>query len=287
VGASAADRLLGDHHAELARRLDQRWRSAVEERWRDHHQAVRADRDRLAQLQSRAARGELARDEAWERARLTERYGAPGDATPLYLAFAEQHPDHAAGRFAAGRCLLDRSDPRGIDHLERAMELADDAVVPACERLDDFLRARGEDAKAESYAERAAAQQRYLDAVAEERGGVHYDATYLSHALEPERLAQLVADLSAIADVKRAWLLRKQLELSSEPLYVLGVVRRRRGWNPATWRRKPKSDDLALQDRILAEVPLPGDAFVLVLNHRRQRDWDVFSGVAGAEILRR
>lgn len=287
VETSAADRLLGDHHAELARRLDQRWRSAVEEPWREHYRAVRADVDRLAQLQSRAARAELERDDAWELARLTERYGAPGHAFPLYLAFAERHPEHAAGRFAAGRCLLDRHDARGIQQLERAMELSEDAIIPACERIDDFLRSRGEDAKAESYAERAAAWQRHLDAVAEERGGVHYDATYLPHGLEPERLAQLVADLSAMPEVRRAWLLRKQLELSREPLYVLGLLRRQPRWNPAKWGRSARADDLALQDRVLSEVPLPGDAFVLVLNHRSQRDWGVFSGVADAEILRR
>jgi Zn-dependent protease with chaperone function len=284
---SAADQLLGDAHAELARRLDQQWRSGIEERWREHYQAVSAERERLAQLDARAAQGALERDAAWERARLTERHAEPDAALALYLDFAERHPDHAPGRYAAGRCLLDRDDARGVAHLERAMELADDAIVPACERIDAFLRERGEDAKAESYAERAAAHQRHLDAVAEERGGVHYDATYLPHDLPRERLEPLLRDLEAIDGVKRAWLVRKQLELSHEPLYVLGVVRRQFGWNPASWIRKPKPDDLALQDRILAEVPLPGEAFVLVLNHRDKRDWRVFQDVSGAQILPR
>jgi hypothetical protein len=68
---------------------------------------------------------------------------------------------------------------------------------------------------------------------------------------------------------------------------VLGVLRRQFTWNPASWNRKPKRDDLALQERILGQVPLPGESFVLVLNHRDKRDWGVFKGVADAEILRR
>jgi hypothetical protein len=167
------------------------------------------------------------------------------------------------------------------------MGIADDAIVSGCELIDAFLRDRGEDAKAEAYAERAAAHQRHLDAVAEERNSVPYGATYLSHEVDPERLARLVDGLAAQGEVKRAWLVRKQLELSEEPLYVLGVLRRQFTWNPATWNRKPKRDDLALQERILAEVTLPGESFVLVLNHRDKRDWGVFQGVADAEILRR
>jgi len=285
--ASAADLLLGDAHAELARRLDQHWRSGIEPRWRELHQLERTERERLSQLDMRAARGELEREEAWERARLTERYGEEEAALALYVEFAERHPDHAPGCYAAGRSLLERGDARGVAHLERAMELAEGAIVPACERIERFLRELGEDAKAESYAERSAAHQRHLDAVAEERGGVHYDATYLPHRLEPERLEQLVHDLAGIDGVKRAWLVRKQLELSREPLYVLGVLRRQLGWNPASWVRKPKPDDLALQERILAEVLLPGDAFVLVLNHRGARDRAVFERVEGSRILPR
>jgi Zn-dependent protease with chaperone function len=285
VETSAADRLLGDHHAELARRLDGQWRSGVEERWRAHYQAMQSERERLARLDAEEARGELERDAAWERARLTERHGDPEAAFAQYLAFAERHPEHAAGRYAAGRCLLEREDARGIDHLERAMELADDAIVPACEHIEVFLRERGEDAKAESWAERGAAHQRHLDAVAEERGGVHYDATYLHHGLPAERLESLVRDLAAIEGVKRAWLVRRQLELSEAPLYVLGVERRRLGWGPTSWRRKSKPDDLALQDRILAEVPLPGETFVLVLNHRDKRDWALFQDVPGTRLL--
>ena len=81
--------------------------------------------------------------------------------------------------------------------------------------------------------------------------------------------------------------MRKQLELSDEPLYVLGVLRRRFGWNPATWNRKPKREDMGLQERILSEVSFPAETFVLVLNHRDKRDWGIFEGVADNEILRR
>jgi Zn-dependent protease with chaperone function len=287
VEASAADALLGSAHAELARRLDQEWRSGIEDRWREHYDGVQADRERLALLDTKAERGGLESDEAWERAWLTERHGSQDDAHRLYLEFADGHPQHASGQYAAGRTLLARGDERGIDYLERSMELADDAIVSGCELIDDFLRERGEEAKAESYAERSAAHQRQLDEISEERSAVHYDATYLPHEVEPERLAELARDLAATPGVKRAWLVRKQLELSDEPLYVLGIVRKQFTWNPATWNGKAKKDDIALQERIIAEVPLPGQAFVLVLNHRDKHDWQVFQGIPDAEIFRR
>jgi Zn-dependent protease with chaperone function len=287
VEASAADTLLGDAHAELAQRLDAEWRAGVEDRWREHFAAVAAERERLANLEAQAEAGGLERDEGWERAWLTERHGSEDAARGLYVEFADRYPEHASGQYAAGRTLLAHGDARGVAYVERAMGIADDAIVSGCELIDAFLRDRGEDAKAEAYAERAAAHQRHLDAVAEERDSVPYGATYLPHEVDPERLARLVDGLAAQDEVKRAWLVRKQLELSEAPLYVLGVLRRQFTWNPATWNRKPKRDDLALQERILAEVTLPGECFVLVLNHRDKRDWGVFQGVADAEILRR
>ena len=285
VETCAADTLLGDAHTELAQRLDEQWRADVDERWRAHYRGVHADRERLAAFDAQAAAGTLERAGAWELAWLTERNGAQDEARTLYVEFADRHPEHASGQYAAGRTLLERGDVRGIAYLERAMEIADDAIVSGCDLIDGFLRERGEDAKAESYAERGAAQQRHEDAVAEERAGLQYSATYLPHAADPQRLTQLLESLAGLGTVKRAWLVRKQLTLSDEPLYVLGVLRRSNPWHPASWRRDPVRDDQALQERILSEVPLPGESFVLVLSKREKRDWGLFEGVPGSRIL--
>jgi len=77
---------------------------------------------------------------------------------------------------------------------------------------------------------------------------------------------------------------RRQLEhLPEHPLFALGV--RRKPSNPLE-RLSPdtvRKRDLALQQR-LSEVPVPGECFILVLNHRGRRERAIFEDVPGAAL---
>jgi hypothetical protein len=88
--------------------------------------------------------------------------------------------------------------------------------------------------------------------------------------------------------VKQAWLTRRPLTLSDEPLYVLAVARRRTTWSPMTWdawRKDPEQEDLALQGLIAEQARFPGQAKILVVNHRGKLARELWTLVPGTQII--
>jgi Zn-dependent protease with chaperone function len=288
VEHSAADAWLGDAHARLAGRLDDEWRTGQEEGWRAYHQGIREKETRIEELQAKAGKEPLEEDEAWDLACLVEERRPAAEALPLYVAYAERNPDRAGARFHAGRLLLDAGDKAGIEHLEASMTQTEDAIVPACERIASFLDERGESERAATYRARLAEHQAQLDAVADERDTLPTDVEYLPHEADAQDLAVLAEDLQKIPSVKQAWLTRRPLTLSEEPLYVLAVKRRRATWNPMTWdewQKDPEKEDLALQAVIAEGARFPGQTKILVINHRGKLACELWTLVPGTQIF--
>jgi hypothetical protein len=287
VEHSAAAAWLGERHAALAARFDDEWRANSEENWRSHYAEVREKEERIDELASKGGRDSLEEAEAWEQAWLVEERRTLEEALPLYVAYAERFPDIPRARYHAGRVLLAAGDQAGIAHLEASMEHAQDAIVPGCDFIANFLDARGDADAAARYRERRDAHQRKLDAIAEERDTLPIDIEYLPHGADAEHIAELAEDLRAMPKVKQAWLLRRPLELSEAPLYVLAVVRRRFTWNPKTWdeyKKDPEKDDRALQSEIAEAVRVPGQTKILVINHRGKVARELWTTVPGTEI---
>lgn len=277
---SAAVALLGKAHAGLVARLAEAWRFEAAEWWGGRYEHISAGRKRLGELAAAAALRPLPVEQAWERARLTEEIEGGAAALPLYEDLVEEDLEHAAACFALGRLLLARGDDVGLVHLERAMELDADAIVPACEWACEFLARRDRPADAVAYRERGLERQRLIERDASERNSLPLSLSYLPHDLEPEALARLQ---QALADwpVKRAWLVRKPLEVFPErPLYVLGVERRVPWWRPGA-----RKLGRALQQELVEQLETPGECFILALNGCNKRTWRLFSRVPGALVL--
>lgn len=274
---SAAQELLGKALSGLKARLAEIWRFEAAEWWNGRYEYVTAARKRLGEL---ASVDDLRPAEAWERAQLTEELEGADAALPLYRDLVEEDLEDASASFALGRLLLARGDETGLVHLDHAMELAPDAIVPCCELACDFLGRRGRPADSVPYRERCLERQRLIEQDASERSSLPYNAVYLEHALDPETLARFQEQLSAWP-LKRAWLVRKQLEVFPErPLYVLGMERR-----VSWWRPEDEKLGRELQDELGDQLETPGECFILVLNGRKKKTWQLFTRVAGSQIL--
>jgi tetratricopeptide (TPR) repeat protein len=278
---TAAERFLGPALPALAGELDAQWRGAVEAWWAERFRHVSEATARLRELEARAATAPLALADAWDRARFTEELEHADRAFSLYAELARTHPDFAPARFAYGRLLLARQDPDGLEHLDHAMQQDRDAILPACELAFAFLRARGLEERAARYQERALAQQEILREAQQERARLEIRATYLPHDLGRQALDAVRRQLATRPEIRRAFLVRKQVRHFPErPLFVLGVERRL-PWYGGRLQR----DNLALQNRLARELELPGEWFVLVLNGRRPGVKRIVKGVAGSQIL--
>jgi Zn-dependent protease with chaperone function len=280
-GETAAERLLGPALPALAAAIDAEWRRSVESWWTQRFRYVSEAKPRLRELEARAARGPLSLTEAWDRARFTEEFRDADAAFPLYAELAAAHPDFAPGRFAYGRLLLQRQDPGGLEHLDRAMDRDGEAILPACELACAFLSARGLEERAAPYRERALERQEILREAQEERAKLELRAIYLPHGLEREALDALRSQLAARPEVRRAFLVRKAVRHFPErPLFVLGVERAGPWYGRLIGR-----GNAALQSALARELELPGECFVLVLNGRRRRERRIVTGVAGSRIV--
>jgi len=255
---NAAEQLLGDLDRTLTEELSRKWAAGVREQWREEHRRRVQERERLTVLEDAVRTRPLLPQEEWERAALTEETLGPEAALPLYLTFVAAHPEHASALFAAGRLRLEREDPEGIGLLERAMAQDVDAVLPACQLILAHLSAKGappEDVA--RYVERADRGRELLQRAAAERESISVNDSFGRHAACEAHLSALRQALESQVGLTAAWLIRKEVQhLPERPLHVLLV-------EPRT-RAKEKSGDWAR--RLAAELPLPGECFVVVLD---------------------
>jgi Zn-dependent protease with chaperone function len=283
VERSAADELLGAGQAALCDVLDRDWRIAARERWRAVHRQTQAARARLAEL---TAQEDASDDELFERAKLTEDLTGADAALPHYRGVLARDGSHAGAAFAVGRLLLAGGDESGIELLERSIARTHQAILPATEHALRFLRSRGREADVAHWLERARAHHRKLTEAEEERSSVSLDAQYDAAGLDSESLGRLVLYLREHPDVALAWIVRRRVRHFPEsPLFVLGV-RRKQGIGESLRSAERKRRDLELQ-KALTGAPVPGKAFVLVLNHRPQSYTQLFTAVGGSEIFAR
>ena len=286
VAEPASAALLGAERAALAARLDEGWLADVREGWRRRFEEEAEARKRLAELDAAAAGGRLPADEAFERARLTEQVTGPEAALPLFRAGADEHPGHGPLRYSVARLLLDADQEEGLEWLPPLFEGPDEAIGPAHRLAAAFLERHGRAEEARAHLEKAEAWETTLEAARAERAELRLSHPLTDHGLPAERVERLRQALEATGQVRRAWLSRRELQhLPQRPLFVLVVERRTA---PLVLSRKRlRRDDLALQERVLREVELPGEAFVSVVNHAARRQKKALTRVPGSRILPR
>lgn len=260
---TAAAYYLGALEQDLAHRFDEHWREAMDSPWRERHVALQAAKKRLAELTPSATEDTGGIPARRELATLTREVHGAEAAMPMYRALLDEAPDDPEANFVVGEALVTAGDEAGVAHLERSMAADDAAVLAACELAFVFYRARGDEARAAQYRDRALARDGILRVAAEERGEVGPDSPLILHELPPDLLEGLRRQLAGHRDLKKALLARKELTTlpDEDPVYVLGFVPRFSSLFPGSSRR---SDEL--KRRLAAEVDVPFTLFVVNLH---------------------
>jgi Zn-dependent protease with chaperone function len=152
VERSAAEAWLGPRLSDVLSEFDRNWLERNREPWRQRFEYVQ---DALRSLKQLAARpdAELSQEERWNLAAWTEEFSPEEDALPLYRKYAQHAPEDRDADFAIGRILLERNNPAGLAHLERAMEQLH-LALPACELAYDYWLRAGERNRADLWRRR-------------------------------------------------------------------------------------------------------------------------------------
>lgn len=276
----SAEILLGPSLARLTAQFDERWASSTAERWRQRYEEVREGREQLAKLEQKlAGREELTPQEAYDRAIFTESYGAGGDAALVqFEALQQTAPKDPVLCYALGVRWLNRKDERGIALVQYAMESDANAYVPGAEALRDYYWRIGSRDEAHRWHERML-QRAEMDRLAkQERAQVHLSDKYERHGLDEQTIAAMCAKLKTIPNLRKAYLVRKQVKhYPEQPLYVLGYTVRR--------ALRPKQRRADVQEQILSEVVFPGETMVVSVEGDNYRFGRKFRWMRGSRIL--
>ncbi|PKM46566.1 MAG: hypothetical protein CVV05_02500 [Gammaproteobacteria bacterium HGW-Gammaproteobacteria-1] len=276
----SAEHLLGPSLEPITAQFDRDWTAATEAGWRQRYEEVKEGRESLAQLEQKLAAGEEASlQEAYDRAMLTERYGAGADAAlPLFEALQQRAPDDAVVSYALGVRWLGRDDERGAALVQFAMEQDADAIVPGAEALRDYHWRSGREEEAQRWHTQMVERAESDRLAAQERSQILLKDKYERHGLGEEELAALQAQLKTVPGLRKVYFVRKRVQHYPErAFYVLGFTV---GFTLRVKRRRAE-----VQRHILNEIEFPGETMVLSVEGGNYRFGRKFRWMRGSRIL--
>jgi Peptidase family M48 len=221
VAVTAADQFLAEQKPPIVDELDRQWQAEQAREWRQQHDALRHDRERLAQVTAIEA---PTADDTFERARLTERQGREEAALALYRA--AHAVGHGGAGLAAGRIVLDRDSEAGLTLIEAAMEAEPALVQEGCGVLIEFLERRGRYADAHRFKVRQTRDATRSSMAATERLQVTAVDRFGPCADLAVNASSVVSWLATERDVLRAFLVTKELRYSNGAQTVLALLAR-------------------------------------------------------------
>jgi len=279
VGKSA-DNLLGPSLARLTEQFDRNWAAATAEGWRRRHEEVLKGREALAQLEQKATGGqELTLQEAYDRAKLTEKYGAGADAAlAQFEALQQRAPEDVLLCFALGVRWLNRDEERGMTLVRYAMDHDAEAFVPGAEALRDYYWRLGNHDEAHRWHDHMLERAEANRLAAKERGEVRLSDKYERHGLNEQAVEAIRAKLKVIPGLRKVYFVRKQVKHHPErSFYVLGFTVR--------LALRAKRLRTEVQQRVLNEVSFPGETMVLSVEGDNYRFGRKFRWMRGSRIL--
>lgn len=222
---SAADAYLGAAETgRLADRLSRRWVDDTQFSWGKKHREFAPKLQRLSELEAAAAAQPLSNSDSLMRIMLTVQVRGDTVAMPLMRGFVDAGGSNATVHFLLGRSLLEQGDDSGIAQIERAMEMDSELIPPGCELVIAFLESRGRGHDVARYRQRAADYNRLLERSAEERDRLSSGDRFLPHGLNEAHTRHLIGQLTRVSGLKRALLVRKEVELFPDhPCFVLAI----------------------------------------------------------------
>lgn len=256
------------------------WRERLAPAWTESHNQIKMARARLAELQEQANTRELSLEERWEQITLVANVEDRNAAMPLLESLLASHPEHVGAQFALGSILLEQQNPKGVEHLEKAMQLDGTTTGEVSMLLSSFYFDQGNKELAESLRNRATthfekAQEQYEQAIT-----FTSNDRYVPHDLEEPALHELQRQLSKVHGLKEAYLVRKALNGTDTRVYVLAASA------DYTWNEGQNDKHVDLLFNELAALPaLPEPLIFLSLDGPEGYLLPKFAKVEGAQLL--
>lgn len=276
---SAAARYLNQLPEDFEASMNRLWRERVGQAWVERHNEIKKLSQRLAELDQHAKTRALTVDEQWERITALAQIEEPTAAVPALQALLNEVPDHVNANYAMGSILLEQGNTEGVTYLEKTISNNPNTAYQACVLISGFYLEQGNNELADVYRKRA--EEYYKKAVLFQEQATTFSASdqFTPHGLEEDRVKQLQAQLAKVYGLEAAYLVRKTLDGTDEPLYVFAVVA------SYTWKDGVSAKHLEpLFDDLSANVELPSPVSMLSLDGPHAYLLDRLSRIPGAKL---
>lgn len=241
--------------------LNRLWRERLAHVWSENHEEIKKARKRLEDLEEQAKTRELTIEERWEQIKLLAGVEDDKATLPLLESLLADKPDHVGAQFAVGAILLEQHDPKGVEHLEKAMQLDAASTGEACVLLSSFYFDQGDKDLAESFRKRASEHFEKEKEQYEQATTFTQNDRYIPHGLEEPAIQELKQNLSKVHGLNEAYLVRKELDGTDAKVYLLAASA-----NP-TWHEGRNDKHVELLFNELVALPgLPGPMLFLSLD---------------------
>ncbi|MBF2067872.1 MAG: M48 family metalloprotease [Calothrix sp. C42_A2020_038] len=279
---SAAEYFFGEKLYSFAAYLDEQWKREFGKEWQKIYVRLLYQRQNLRALEAKAYKYSLTPEQVYKRAILTEKFYQDQEATiSLFKELLSNNPNHPQANYELGRILLQNHDGRGINYLNRAIDLDPELVIPSCEILYSFYMRCSQPEQANKYLFLRQQYQNSFKLYQVERQHISHTDQFVTHNLPPIEANQISEQLSDYLSVSKAYLVRKQTKIfPDKPLYVLGIIRRFCGGTGANYQ-----PDLELTEQIQAQLNLSSTVIVIIFNQNNMKLYNVINRIPGSCII--
>ena len=257
------------------------WRERLAPAWSNNHEEIKKARERLADLEEQAKMRELTLEESWQRIRLIASAEDEAATVPLLESLLAEHPDHVGSHFALGAILLEQQDPKGVEHLEKVMQIEPATIGDASVRLSSFYFDQGNVELAESFRKRATEHYEKEQKQYEEATDFTGNDRYVPHGLEEPVVEELKQQLQKVHGLREAFLVRKVLKDPEVKVFVLAASANN------TWHEGQNDKHVELLfNELMVLSGLPRQTVFLSLDGPHAFLLSKFSQVEGARLFR-
>ncbi|MGB5969065.1 MAG: M48 family metalloprotease [Spirulinaceae cyanobacterium] len=221
-----ASYLFGDRLEEFATALDQMWCQQVAKEWQQLYFKGQQQKENFTYLLEKAAVRSLTIEESYKVAYLTEIFQNEEKAITLYQDILKRDRSHSSANYQLGRIYLANQDSQGIKYLKQAIQLDPALAQISYHLLSRYYQQLSQVETAENFLKQGNEEGLSWQKAIKKRQLITDKDEFLPHLLPQAEIRQLSEQLGTLAEVKTAYLVRKQVkDFPNKPFYILGISR--------------------------------------------------------------
>ena len=223
---NAAQIWLGKNHKKIITHFNEEWTHSNHQRWQEFYQEAEKARKEIQRILEKPEQS-IDKSDMWNLAYLTEVYKPEEDALTLYQMYLTLYPDDMDAIHAVGRLLLKKDDAKGIELLEKTLEI-DNYRQDAAENIwQYYLRINDKQQAAYWLTMAEDAYDASMKAYAErETFTIRDDLIYPRiESYDDKAISAIIGRSHSHKKIKDIWLVEKDVEFYKDsPVYALAFT---------------------------------------------------------------